>query len=164
MIKTVNEALMEAQREADKHNRRRRQRYGAYRQRVRERGGNGTGYYPIKPSWKTVDYIDLCRYDKEFKYAVEVKVKKDGFPLGHKGDILRFSVSEYGFRRLLWDDMHGLIDVTANSLYIQGFDFPDITDEDIETRTEETRKALFDAIEKGEPIPKGYGLLDDEDD
>ena len=162
MYKKLDEALKEAQREADKQNRRRRKRYGAYKQRVR--GGNGTCYYPIKPTWKTVDYIDLCRYDKEFKQAVEVKVKKDGFPLGYKGDILRFSVSEYGFKRLLWDDMHGLIDVTANSLYIQGFDFPDITDEDIDRRTEETREALFDAIEKGEPIPKGYGLLDDEDD
>ena len=60
--------------------------------------------------------------------------------------------------------MHGLIDVTANSLYIQGFDFPDITDEDLDLRNEETRKALFDAIEKGEPSPTGYGLLDDEDD
>ena len=29
--------------------------------------------------------------------------------------------------------------------------------------TEEQKKP-FDAIEKGEPIAKGYGLLDDEDD
>ena len=82
MKKSLNEKFKEAQKEVDKRNRK-SHKYGAYRQRVR--GGNGTCYYPIKPSWKTVDYIDLCRYDKEFKYAVEVKVKKDGFPLGHKG-------------------------------------------------------------------------------
>lgn len=45
-----------------------------------------------------------------------------------------------------------------------GFDFPDITDEDLDRRNEETREALLDAIEKGEPVPKGYGLLDDEND
>lgn len=35
---------------------------------------------------KTVDYIDLCRYDKELHYAVDVEVLSNDFMLGDKGD------------------------------------------------------------------------------
>lgn len=54
---------------------------------------------------KTVDFFDLCRYDKGLRYAVDVKVLSNDFLLGDKGDQLRFVVSEYGYNRLLTDSL-----------------------------------------------------------
>lgn len=79
---------------------------------------------------KTVDYIDLCRYDKELRYAVDVL--SDDFLLGDKGDQIRFAVSEYGYTRLLSDSINGLIDIKGSTLMIDAFDYPDITQEDVE--------------------------------
>ena len=157
MNKTVDEALKEAQREADKHNRK-RNKYGAYRQRVR--GGNGTCFYPVKPHWKTVDYIDLCRYDKEFIYAVEVRVKKDGFALGRKGDYLRFCVSEYGMARLQTDELDGIIDITSNGAVITGFAFPDVSD--VYDRIKELEDTFREVASKGESLPESIRKLIDD--
>ncbi|MDO4978253.1 MAG: hypothetical protein Q4E53_13460 [Eubacteriales bacterium] len=113
-----------------------------------------------KVNWKTVDYIDLCRYDKGFECAVEVKVKKDGFPLGKKGDILRFCVSEYGIQRLLWDSLNGVVDITANSLVVSAFEYPDVSR--LEERTEELRELLIETIRNNDPLPQVFRDMLDE--
>lgn len=159
MSKTIDESLKKAQKKADKLNRK-RQKYGTYRQRVRERGGNDTCYYPVKPCWKTVDYIDLCRYDKEFIYAVEVRVKKDGFALGRKGDYLRFCVSEYGMARLQSDELDGIIDITSNGAVITGFAFPDVSD--VYDRIKELEDTFRDVASRGEPLPECIRKLIDD--
>ncbi len=157
MKKSLNEKFKEAQKEVDKRNRK-SHKYGAYRQR--ERGGNGTCYYPVKPHWKTVDYIDLCRYDKEFKYAVEIRVKKDGFALGRKGDYLRLTVSEYGMDRLQSDELDGLIDITSNSVVITGFNYPDVSN--VGERIKEMEDLFREAVSKGEPLPECIRKMIDE--
>ncbi len=94
---------------------------------------------------KTVDYIDLCRYDKELRYAVDVEVCSDKFLLGDKGDQLRFAVSEYGYNRLLTDSIDGLIDIKGSTLMIDAFDYPEITTESI---TEELNRRLEEGAER----------------
>ena len=101
---------------------------------------------------KTVDYIDLCRYDKELRYAVDVEVLSNDFLLGDKGDQLRFAVSEYGYTRLLSDSLDGLIDIKGSTLMIDAFDYPEITQEDVEEllnqKLEESREQLEDRLEE----------------
>lgn len=107
---------------------------------------------------KTVDYVDLCRYDKELRYAVDVEVLSDDFLLGDKGDQLRFAVSEYGYTRLLSDSINGLIDVKGSTLMIDAFDYPDITQEGFEEELnkrlkagkEQLRKMLDEKVEQNE--------------
>jgi len=111
-------------------------------------------------NWKTVDYINLCRYDKGFEYAVEVKVKKDGFPLGEKGTILRFCVSDYGIQRLLWDSLNGVVDITPNSLIVSAFEYPDVSG--LEERTEELNELLIETIRNGDPLPQVFKEMLDE--
>lgn len=94
---------------------------------------------------KTVDYIDLCRYDKELRYAVDVEVLSNDFLLGDKGDQLRFAVSEYGYNRLLTDSLEGLIDVKGSTLMIDAFEYPDITPESLE---EEINSRLEEGAER----------------
>ena len=95
---------------------------------------------------KTVDYIDLCRYDKELRYMVDVEVLSDDFLLEDKGDQLRFAVSEYGYTRLLSDSLDGLIDVKGSTLMIDAFLYPEITqeelDEELNRRLEESKEQL----------------------
>lgn len=101
---------------------------------------------------KTVDYVDLCRYDKELRYAVDVEVLSNDFILGDKGDQLRFAVSEYGYNRLLTDSLDGLIDIKGSTLMIDAFDYPDVT---TETVTEELNRRLEEGAERlGIPFPK----------
>jgi len=101
---------------------------------------------------KTVDYVDLCRYDKELRYAVDVDVLSNDFLLGDKGDQLRFAVSEYGYNRLLIDSLDGLIDIKGSTLMIDAFDYPDIT---TETVTEELNRRLEEGADKlGIPFPQ----------
>lgn len=116
----------------------------------------GIYYLPVKNETrkdefmkKTVDYIDLCRYDKELRYAVDVEVLSNDFLLGDKGDQLRFAVSEYGYNRLLTDSLEGLIDVKGSTLMIDAFDYPDITPESLE---EEINSRLEEGAER-------FGLL-----
>lgn len=107
---------------------------------------------------KTVDYVDLCRYDKELRYAVDVEVLSDKFLLGDKGEQLRFAVSEYGYTRLLSDSINGLIDVKGSTLMIDAFDYPDITQEGFEEELnkrlkegkEQLRKMLDEKVEQDE--------------
>ena len=106
---------------------------------------------------KTVDYIDLCRYDKELRYAVDVVVLSDKFILGDKGDRLRFSLSEYGYNRLLMDCIDGLINIMPSTLMIDAFDFPEV---DADTVRDNLTKKLkrniarwdkkYDEAEKGD--------------
>ena len=106
---------------------------------------------------KTVDYIDLCRYDKELRYAVDVIVLSDKFILGDKGDRLRFAVSEYGYNRLLMDCIDGLINIMPSTLMIDAFDFPEV---DADTVRDNLTKKLkrniarwdkkYDDAEKGD--------------
>ena len=107
---------------------------------------------------KTVDYIDLCRYDKELRYMVDVEVRSNDFLLGDKGDQLRFAVSEYGYTRLLSDSLNGLIDVKGSTLMIDAFDYPEITQEDFEEELnrrleegkEQLRQFLGEKVEQDE--------------
>ena len=107
---------------------------------------------------KTVDYIDLCRYDKELRYAVDVEVLSDDFLLGDKGHQLRFAVSEYGYTRLLSDSINGLIDVKGSTLMVDACDYPDITQEGFEEELnkrlkegkEQLRKILDEKVEQDE--------------
>lgn len=101
---------------------------------------------------KMVDYTDLCKYDKAFRYVADVKVYSDDFALGNKGDRLQLVVSEYGFNRLLSDTLEGLIDIEASSLLVQAFDYPDISDDDINTKLERRKEMLKDAILSGKPM------------
>lgn len=101
---------------------------------------------------KTVDYIDLCRYDKELRYAVDVEVLSNDFLLGDKGDQLRFAVSEYGYTRLLSDSLDGLIDIKGSTLMIDAFDYPEITQEDVEEllnqKLEESREQIRQMLDE----------------
>ena len=101
---------------------------------------------------KTVDYIDLCRYDKELRYAVDVEVLSNDFLLGDKGDQLRFAVSEYGYTRLLSDSLDGLIDIKGSTLMIDAFDSPEITQEDVEEllnqKLEESREQIRQMLDE----------------
>lgn len=101
---------------------------------------------------KKVDYVDLCRYDKELRYAVDVEVLSDKFLLGDKGDQLRFAISEYGYNRLMTDSLDGLIDIKGSTLMIDAFDYPEITTESL---TEEINRRLEEGAERlGIPFPK----------
>jgi len=97
---------------------------------------------------KTVDYIDLCRYDKELRYAVDVEVLSDDFLLGDKGDQLRFAVSEYGYTRLLSDSLNGLIKIKGSTLMIDAFDYPEITQEAFEEELNKKLKEGREQLEK----------------
>ena len=96
---------------------------------------------------RVVDYTELCRYDNALKYAVEVEVYSDKFILGNKEDVLRFAVSDYGFRRLLKDSLDGLIDIRETSLTIEAFYYPEITYEEIEENIKEQKDFLRFLIE-----------------
>ena len=114
---------------------------------------------------KTIDYIDLCRYDSAFKYAVDVVVYSDDFILGKKGDRLRFPVSEYGFNRLLKDSLDGLIDIRESSLLAQSFHYPVITQEEMDEVLEHKKALLLKSFETGEPLPEEIRrMIHDEDD
>ena len=101
---------------------------------------------------KTVEYTELCRYDDALKYDVDIEVLSDKFILGNKGENLRFAVSDYGFRRLLKDDIDGLIDIKETSLLIQAFHYPEITDKDIIDELDSRRNMLIRMIENNIPL------------
>lgn len=106
---------------------------------------------------KTVNYIDLCRYDKELRYAVDVEVLSDDFLLGDKGDQLRFAVSEYGYNRLLADSLNELIDVKGSTLMIDAFDYPEITQKDFDEK-------LNRKLEEGkEQLRQMLGIKEEQD-
>lgn len=107
---------------------------------------------------KTVNYIDLCRYDKELRYAVDVEVLSDDFLLGDKGDQLRFAVSEYGYNRLLTDSLNELIDVKGSTLMVDAFDYPDITPESLE---ESLNQKLEEGVEQLEILFDTKGELNE---
>lgn len=93
--------------------------------------------------WKTPDIYDLCRYDKEYKFIADIYVLSDDFILGNEGERLRIAVSEYGFNRLLSDDIDGLITILPSSIQINTFEHPDITNEDIERMLKESKDELI---------------------
>ena len=95
---------------------------------------------------KVIDYADLCRYDKSFRYVADVVVYSDDFALGNKGDRLRLVVSDYG---LLKDSLDGLIDIEAGSLTVRAFDYPDITDDVIDKGIERKKAMLIEAFKTG---------------
>ena len=103
---------------------------------------------------KVIDYAELCRYDKAFRYVADVVVYSDTFALGNKGDRLRLVVSDYGFNRLLKDSMDGLIDIEAGSLIVQAFNYPDITDEAIDKDIKRKKAMLIEAFKTGKPLPE----------
>lgn len=107
---------------------------------------------------KTVNYIDLCRYDKELSYAVDVEVLSDDFLLGDKRDQLRFAVSEYGYNRLLTDSLNELIDVKGSTLMVDAFDYPDITPESLE---ESLNQKLEEGVEQLEILFDTKGELNE---
>ena len=98
---------------------------------------------------KVIDYADLCRYDKSFRYVADVVVYSDDFALGNKGDRLRLVVADYGFNRLLKDSLDGLIDIEAGSLTVRAFDYPDITDDVIDKGIERKKAMLIEAFKTG---------------
>ena len=112
---------------------------------------------------KMIDYTDLCKYDSAFRYVADVKVYSDDFALGNKGDRLRLVVSDYGFNRLLSDALDGLIDIEASSLLVQAFDYPDISDDDINTELERRKALLKDALLSGKTMPDELRRLIHED-
>ena len=101
---------------------------------------------------KKVDYTDLCRYDKSFRYVADVVVYSDDFALGNKGDRLRLVVSDYGFNRLLKDSLDGLIDIEARSFTVRAFDYPDITDDVIDKDIKHRKSMLIEAFKTGKPL------------
>ena len=103
---------------------------------------------------KGIDYADLCRYDKNFRYVADVVVYSDDFALGNKGDRLRLVVSDYGFNRLLKDSLDGLIDIEAGSLVVQAFHYPDITDKQIDEDIKRKKAMLIKAFKTGKPLPE----------
>ena len=103
---------------------------------------------------KGIDYADLCRYDKAFRYVADVVVYSDAFSLGNKGGRLRLVVSDYGFNRLLKDSLDGLIDIEAGSLTVQAFNYPDITDEAIDKDIKRKKAMLIEAFKTGKPLPE----------
>lgn len=102
---------------------------------------------------KMIDYTELCRYDKAFRYVADVVVYSNDFALGNKGDRLRLVVSDYGFNRLLKDSLDGLIDIEASSMTVQAFDYPDISDDDINAELEHRKGLIDDAMRTGKPLP-----------
>lgn len=103
---------------------------------------------------KIVDYTDLARYDKAFKYVADVVVYSDDFMLGNKGDHLRLIISDYGFNRLLKDSLEGMIDVEASSMVIQAFDYPEITEEEIDEELNRQKELLVETIREWKPLPE----------
>ena len=103
---------------------------------------------------KKIDYTELCRYDKAFRYVADVVVYSDDFALRSKGDRLRLVVSDYGFNRLLKDSLDGLIDIEAGSFMVQAFDYPDITDGMIDKDIKRKKAMLIEAFKTGKPLPK----------
>ena len=103
---------------------------------------------------KKVDYTDLCRYDKAFRYVADVVVYSDDFALGNKGDRLRLVLSDYGINRLLKDSLDGLIDIEAGSFVVRAFNYPDITDEVIDKDIKRKKTMLIEAFKTGKPLPE----------
>ena len=103
---------------------------------------------------KIVDYTDLARYDKAFKYVADVVVYSNDFMLGNKGDHLRLIVSDYGFNRLLKDSLEGMIDVEASSMVIQAFNYPEITEEEIDEELNRQKELLVETIREWKPLPE----------
>lgn len=101
---------------------------------------------------RVVDYTELARYDNALKYVVEIDVYSDKFILGNKGEVLRFAVSDYGFRRLLKDSLDGLINIRETSLTIEAFYYPEITDEEIDNVLKEQKDYLRYLIEHNIPL------------
>ncbi len=113
---------------------------------------------------KVIDYAELCRYDKAFRYVADVVVYSDAFVLGNKGDHLRLVVSDYGFNRLLKDSLDGLIDIEAGSLTVQAFYYPDITDEVIDEDIKRKKAMLIESFKTGKPLPEEIRRMIHEDD
>lgn len=59
--------------------------------------------------------------------------------------------------------MNGLIDIEASSLSVRAFDYPDISDDDINTELERRKALLKDAILSGKPMPDEVRRLIHED-
>ncbi|MCR5294875.1 MAG: hypothetical protein K6E30_06830 [Lachnospiraceae bacterium] len=112
---------------------------------------------------KNVDYTDIARYDKAFKYVADV-VYSDNFMLGNKGDHLRIIVSDYGFNRILKDSLEGMIDVEASSMVIQAFDYPEITKEEIDEELSRQKQLLVETIREWKPLPEELRRQIHEDD
>ena len=82
--------------------------------------------------WRVPELVDLCRYDREFRFIVDVYVLSNDFILGNEGERLRLALSMYGFKRLMSDMMDGLVDILPTSIEISAFNHPEITDEELE--------------------------------
>ena len=103
---------------------------------------------------KIIDYTDLARYDKAFKYVADVVVYSDNFMPGNKGDHLKIIVSDYGFNRLLKDSLKGIIDVEASIMVIQAFDYPEITEEEIVEELSRQKQLLVETIREWKTLPE----------
>ena len=82
--------------------------------------------------WRVPELADLCRYDREFRFIVDVYVLSDDFILGNEGERLRLALSMYGFKRLMSDMMDGLVDILPTSIEISTFNHPEISNEELE--------------------------------
>ena len=82
--------------------------------------------------WRVPELADLCRYDREFRFIVDVYVLSDGFILGNKGERFLLALSMYGFKRLMSDMMDGLDDILPTSIEISTFNHPEISNEELD--------------------------------
>lgn len=82
--------------------------------------------------WRIPELVDLCRYDREFRFIVDVYVLSDDFILGNEGERLRLILSMYGLKRLMSDMMDGLVDILPTSIEISIFNHPEINNEELD--------------------------------